>query len=101
MAISDASRMNIMIVFHYQLSTIQLSIIILPHSVFDFSFYVSSLNLSLTPDLELLSCGIYFSDELVHVRIAIEVSPKNLPVLRIISSCEVLLSSVVNDWNTN
>ena len=60
-----------------------------------------SLNLSLTPDLKLLSCGIYFSDELVHVGIAIEVSPKNLPVLRIISSSKVLLSSVVNDWNTN
>lgn len=53
------------------------------------------------PDLRLLSCSVDFSNLLVKGRSSIEVSPERLSVLRVVTSSEVLLRSVVNEWNTS
>ena len=53
------------------------------------------------PDLGILSCSVDFSNLLVKSRLSIEVSPERLSVLRVVTSSEVLLRSVVNEWNTS
>ena len=59
-----------------------------------------SLNPLFVPDSRLFALSVDLSDDLIKVTACVHWLPEWLTVLRIVTSCEVLFGTVVNEWNT-
>ena len=60
-----------------------------------------SLDLSLVPNLESLTGSVDFSQVNVHVGASIEVSPEDFSVGGVVSTGEILFSTIIDDRDTN
>jgi hypothetical protein len=59
-----------------------------------------SFDLVKVPKRLVFSDLIELRDEFVGVRVSIHASPEGFSVVRVVSTIEILLGSVVNDWDT-
>lgn len=60
-----------------------------------------SLYVGKVPNLGRFPCFVDFGDILVHFTLSVHGVPQGLTVSRVISSAEVLLVSVVKEWDTS